>query len=114
MTFHPQTNGQTERVNGILNRYLRNYVVIDHKDWGHKFDLAKFCYNCTKHLTTHMNPFEFALVMKVKQPLDLIVPCTMGYHKDGGKNAEIIVEERKKLKAHAKKLLEDAQARYEK
>jgi hypothetical protein len=38
----------------------------------------------------------------------------MGYHKDGGKNAEIIVEECKKLKARAKKLLEDAQARYEK
>lgn len=38
----------------------------------------------------------------------------MGYCKDGGKNAEIMVEKRKKLNVCAKKLLEETQARYEK
>jgi uncharacterized protein (DUF302 family) len=61
-----------------------------------------------------MSPFELALGTKVKQPLDLVVPCMMGYHRDGGRNVKIMAKERKKLKARAKKLLEDAQARYEK
>jgi hypothetical protein len=34
MAFHPQTNGQIERVNEMLNQYLSNYVNVDKKDWG--------------------------------------------------------------------------------
>jgi hypothetical protein len=32
MAFHLEINGQIERVNGILNFYLRNYVVVNHRD----------------------------------------------------------------------------------
>ncbi len=32
MIFHLQIDGETERVNGILNQYLKNYVVVNHKD----------------------------------------------------------------------------------
>jgi hypothetical protein len=32
--FHLQTNGQIERVNGILNQYIQNYVGANHRDWG--------------------------------------------------------------------------------
>jgi hypothetical protein len=31
-TFHPRTNDEIEKVNGIINQYLYNYVVGDHKD----------------------------------------------------------------------------------
>ncbi len=34
ITFHPQTDGQTKRVNGVLNQYLKNYVNASQKDWG--------------------------------------------------------------------------------
>jgi hypothetical protein len=61
-----------------------------------------------------MNPFELVLEMEVKQPLDLVVPRTMGYQRNGGRNVEIMAKEHKKLKTCAKKLLGDAQARYEK
>ena len=32
-SFHPQTGGQTERVNRTLEQYLRNYVSATHEDW---------------------------------------------------------------------------------
>lgn len=31
-TFHPQINGQTKIVNKILNQYLHNYIIDNHKD----------------------------------------------------------------------------------
>jgi hypothetical protein len=34
MGFHPETNGQIEKVNGVLNQYLSNYVNVDKKDRG--------------------------------------------------------------------------------
>ncbi len=34
MAFHPQTNGQIERVNGVLNQYHSDYVNVNKKDWG--------------------------------------------------------------------------------
>jgi hypothetical protein len=32
MAFHPQIDGQCEKVNGILNQYLKSYVVADHRN----------------------------------------------------------------------------------
>jgi hypothetical protein len=43
MTFHPQTNGQIERGNGVLNQYFKNYVGVDQKDWGEHLGLTEFC-----------------------------------------------------------------------
>ncbi|CAM6030525.1 unnamed protein product [Sphagnum balticum] len=52
--------------------------------------------------------------MEVKQPLDLVIPRMMGYHKDDGRNAKIMAKERKEVNIRAKKVLEEAQTRYEK
>ena len=35
---HPQTDGQTERINGLLEEYLRHYVTTTHKNWVELFD----------------------------------------------------------------------------
>ena len=31
--YHPQTDGQTERTNQVLEGYLRNFVNYDQNDW---------------------------------------------------------------------------------
>jgi hypothetical protein len=72
-TFHLQTNSKTEKVNGILNQYLCNYIVNNRKDWGDHLCLVEFCYNSTKHSTTKMNPFELTLGVETKQPMDLAI-----------------------------------------
>ena len=58
--YHPQTDGQTERVNQNLEHYLRNYVNFDQDDWSTYLPLAQFCLNNHTHSTLTITPF-FAL-----------------------------------------------------
>ena len=39
-SFHPQTDGQTERINGLLEMYLRHYVSAHQRDWAKLPDIA--------------------------------------------------------------------------
>jgi hypothetical protein len=80
MTFHPQTNGQTEKVNGVLNQYLKNYVDVDQKDRIEHLGLVEFCYNSTTHSTTKMSPFELTLGNKTKKPMDFAIPMRRKDH----------------------------------
>jgi hypothetical protein len=59
--FHPQTDGQTERVNSILEQYLRCYIDYQQSNWKDYLCIAQFAYNNTKHSTTQFSPFEIIL-----------------------------------------------------
>jgi transposase InsO family protein len=50
--YHPQNNGQIERVNQILEEYLRCTVYYQQDDWMDLLFLAKFAYNNTMHSST--------------------------------------------------------------
>ena len=55
--FHPQSDGQTERINGILEQYLRMYSDYLQTNWSQLLSLAEFAYNNTISTTTKMTPF---------------------------------------------------------
>jgi len=55
--YHPQTDGQTERVNQVLEHYLRTFCSWDQKDWVELLPYAEFCYNNTVHSSHKMTPF---------------------------------------------------------
>jgi hypothetical protein len=55
--FHPQTDGQTERVNAALEQYLRAYCSYQQDDWKSLLAVAEFCYNNTQSETTKVTPF---------------------------------------------------------
>ena len=55
--FHPQTDGQTERVNSILEQYLRCYINYQQSDWDQLLPLAQFAYNNSQHTSTGETPF---------------------------------------------------------
>ncbi|KAK7570621.1 hypothetical protein V3481_007378 [Fusarium oxysporum f. sp. vasinfectum] len=55
--FHPETDGQTERLNAILEQYLRAYVSYLQDDWNRWLPLAEFAANSLKSETTGMSPF---------------------------------------------------------
>ena len=40
ISFHLQTDGQTERVNALLELYLRHFVSANQKDWAKLLDVA--------------------------------------------------------------------------
>ncbi|RXK41367.1 hypothetical protein M231_01272 [Tremella mesenterica] len=56
--FHPQSDGQTERVNQVLEHYLRTFCDYDQANWSSLLDLAEFSYNNSVHATTKHTPFE--------------------------------------------------------
>jgi len=56
MAFHPQTDGQTEQVNAILEQYLRAYCNYQQDDWEKLLPIAEFCYNMQAG-STKVTPF---------------------------------------------------------
>ena len=56
--FHPQTDGQTERVNQILEQYLRSYCSYQQDDWAELLPLAEHAYNSAVSESTKFSPFE--------------------------------------------------------
>jgi hypothetical protein len=56
-SFRPQTDGQTNRMNLVIQQFLRNYVASNQQDWVDHLELAKFCYNNSEHLATRATLF---------------------------------------------------------
>ena len=55
--FHPQTDGQTERINQSLEVHLRSFCDYAQDDWAELLPLAEFAHNSTHHSTIGMTPF---------------------------------------------------------
>ena len=55
--FHPQTDGQTERMNQELEQYLRFFVEHRQKDWPEWLAAAEFAVNNKVHTATKVLPF---------------------------------------------------------
>jgi hypothetical protein len=56
--YHPQTSGQTERVNQIIEDMLRACVLEFPQKWDDYLPLAKFSYNNSYQESIKMAPFE--------------------------------------------------------
>jgi transposase InsO family protein len=56
-SYHPQTDGQTERLNQTLEQYLRCYVNDRQDNWISLLLLAQIVYNHAPTTTTGTSPF---------------------------------------------------------
>ncbi|MBW0516585.1 hypothetical protein O181_056300, partial [Austropuccinia psidii MF-1] len=56
-SFHPETDGQTERVNQILEQYLWSYLSYHQDYWNTWLALAEFTYNNAEHSSTKQSQF---------------------------------------------------------
>ena len=59
--YHPQTDGQTERVNQELEQYLQFYCNYRQNDWAEWLSIAEFSYNNQIHSSTGQLPFMINL-----------------------------------------------------
>ena len=55
--YHPQTDGQTERVNRVLEDMLRHFVSPVQDDWDQHLSCAEFAINNADHDSTGSSPF---------------------------------------------------------
>jgi transposase InsO family protein len=55
--YHPQTDGQTEHINQVIEGYLRTFTSRRQDNWDDLLPSGEFHYNNTVHLSTQQTPF---------------------------------------------------------
>jgi hypothetical protein len=68
--YHPQTSGQVERVNQILEDMLRACVISFGMKWEECLPYAEFSYNNSYQSSLGMAPFEVQYGRKCRTPLN--------------------------------------------
>ena len=58
MAYHPQTNGQTERINQEIKVFLRHYVNYQQDNWTKWIARVEFQYNNKRHMVIERTSFE--------------------------------------------------------
>lgn len=101
--YHPQTDGQTERVNRVLEDMLRNYVGGKQDDWDQYLSSAEFAINNSRHDSTGTTPF------KLCNGRDPNLPVTVA--KGNVPSAATFADKMKKGLAEAKLCIEAARQR---
>eukprot|EP00253_Pinus_taeda_P028202 PITA_28202 len=66
--YHPQTDGQTERVNQMVEDMLRACVMQKPTQWEDYLHLVEFTYNNGYHTSIQMSPFEVLYGRKCRTP----------------------------------------------
>jgi len=56
-TAHPQSDGQTERLNQVLEAFLRHFCSFMQDDWEELLAFAEYAYNSSVQESTKMSPF---------------------------------------------------------
>ena len=74
--FHPQSDGQTERQNQVMETYLRCYINYEQDDWPYWLRWAEFCHNTTVQASLGESPFRFVYATEARRPGDVEVDAT--------------------------------------
>jgi hypothetical protein len=67
--YHPQTDGQTERTNQVLEDMLRACALKHGGSWEKSLPYAEFSYNNSYQASLKMSPFEALYGRKCRTPL---------------------------------------------
>jgi hypothetical protein len=69
MAYHPQTDGQTERINQILEDMFRACALQYGTSWDKSSPYTEFSYNNSYQKSLQMAPFEALYGLKCRTPL---------------------------------------------
>ena len=109
--YHPETDGQTERVNRVLSEMLRHFVnKSTYDNWDENLPLAEFAHNNAKSSATGYSPFFICYGkhprLPVQPPLQTDLPLI-----SQRTSAQAYMQERHAIVAHAQKAMESARQR---
>jgi hypothetical protein len=107
--YHPQTDGQTERVNQILEDMLKVCVLQYNKNWDKCLSLAEFSYNNSYQTSIKMAPFEALYGCRCRTPLSW---SQTGEHKIFGPDLVTEAEEKVKTIQNNLKVAQSRQKSY--
>jgi hypothetical protein len=68
-TYHPESDGQIERVNKVIEDMLRMYVMDKPSKWEDYLHLVQFAYNIGYQPSLKMSPFEALYGRKCNTPV---------------------------------------------
>ena len=75
--YHPQTDGQTERTNRILEDMLRHYVNPLLNDWDEHLDAIEFAVNNVWQESVKTTPFMLNYGQRPHTPVDIALGTTV-------------------------------------
>ena len=96
--YHPQTDGQIERINQELEQYLRVFIDYRQEQWPDWLGTAEFLYNNKIHTATKILPFKANYGQDPRMGFE---ERRKGKYKVAGK----FVERMKKIQKEAKAVL---------
>ena len=74
IAYHPQTDGQNERLNQVLEDMLRMYVMEKPSKWEDYLHLVEFAYNNNFQVSAGMSPFKILYGRKCNTPISWSIP----------------------------------------
>jgi transposase InsO family protein len=72
-SFHPQTDGQTERVNQTLETYLRHFVSVGLNDWVTLLSRVEFAHDAAVNETIRAAPFKLTYGYHPRTPAGEVI-----------------------------------------
>jgi hypothetical protein len=69
LAYHPQTDGQTEKTNQVLEDILRDCALQHGSSWDKSLPYAEFSYNNSYQASLKMSPCETLYDRKCRTPL---------------------------------------------
>ena len=76
--YHPQSNGQVERFNGVLKTMLRKVVAGHPRDWDRYIPALLFAYRELPNESTGFSPFELLFGRRPRGPMDILAKVWSG------------------------------------
>ncbi|KAJ9533200.1 hypothetical protein QJQ45_018307, partial [Haematococcus lacustris] len=107
--YHPETGGQTERVNRVIEEMLRHFIRPDQRDWAEYLPLVEFAINNAWQESVRSTPFylNYGYHPRLAELLDL--PQKVPQAHDFVKGMKTAVEQARQCLARAQKRMKSYQ-----
>ena len=70
--YHPQTDGQSEKMNDVVEQILRTYTIFKPDDWDRRLAAAEYAINNSVNISTGFSPFYLNYGYSPDSVLDII------------------------------------------